>query len=387
MSYGPFRLDGEIQWAGLNAAGEFHKNFQAAVKGLPATMGIAVVDLTVPGSPQYAANLQHHIDKHVYSLAKIAPFFAAYLLRDRLRNQFKTDLSKTVAELIAKIEKEWKPAIAQIVRDRIAKPDFPNLHEIFDITGGSGRWSFEFRGSLNGAPKKDVDENWKMLQAIDNLHKGYIPKKWVDFMAFMPRLKLMVRMSDNMSTGAVTSQIGMAYLYGALKSEGLYDAKNRRGLWLSNTYGYDNKFMGFEGSGRGDLTAGATAFAVAEYYTRLFDDKKHLVSPESRKEMIEILQEQPMPGIGTGSRFTVWDPADPNDKGLPSGQVTHSKIGLWRDTGSTSEAAIVQYRLTVPGKGVKNIRYVAVALEDSKGQKMDKVIAAIDGYIRSVHSK
>src|SRR5438270_921271 len=113
--------------------------------------------------------------------------------------------------------------------------------------------------------------NWQELQALDDKHHGEIPKTVIDKLEFWDRMKLMVRMSDNMATGSVASEIGPAYLLGTLMNDGFWTPQTH-GLWLSNTYGYDGKFMGFEGKGD-DITAGATAFAVADFFTLLYHKK------------------------------------------------------------------------------------------------------------------
>jgi hypothetical protein len=373
MSTGPFITKGEVKSAGLAAAGDFHVNFQNEIKDLPRTMGIALVDLT-SGVPRYAVS-QEHVEKHVFSLAKIAPLFAAFRLRERLRNQFGGDPAKDSQELIAKIEKAWKAEVAAKVAGRMAAPDFPNLKRIFDFSGppAPGKWDFRFLGEDTGSADR-AELVWKFLKGLDRRYKGSIPDSEMAVLVFMHRLKLMVRMSDDMAAGSVASDIGLAYMFGVLTTEGLY-SPGKHGLWLSNTYGFDKKFMGFEGPGD-DITAGATAFSVAEYFTRLFH-MKTLVDKESCEQMLDILKERSGQGIGTFSRFL-------DTGGLPDGQVTHSKIGLWRPTGNTSEGAVIQSRITVGG-APKDIKYIAVGLQDVGGNNMVKLIKKMDAYVKKVN--
>jgi len=331
------------------------------------------VDLT-GAAPRYAATPQEHFDKHVFSVAKLAPFLAAFRLRERLRNQFSGDPAKDSEELIGKIEKTWKPLIAARVSSRVAKPDFPNLRRIFDFGGPPtpGGWKFDFKGDHSGHDTDREKLVWKYLGGLDRRYRGFVPKDEVDLLPFMHRLKLMVRMSDDMSAGSVASDVGLAYTFGVMVSDGLYNEKGRHGMWLSNTYGYDSKFSGFEGSGT-DLTAGATAYAVAEYLTRLH--QKALVDKESSERMLDILKERSGRGLGTESRF----------QGLPTGRATHSKIGLWRPTGNTSEGAIVQSFGRTRGGVLKPVRYVAVGLQDLGGANMFSLVNRMDAYVKKVN--
>ena len=79
MSIGPFAAPGEVKRM-LPSRGRFDKGFQQAIATLKGfeSLGIAVVDLTPgPNQYQYAATSQENEDKHVFSLAKLAPFLAS----------------------------------------------------------------------------------------------------------------------------------------------------------------------------------------------------------------------------------------------------------------------------------------------------------------------
>jgi hypothetical protein len=373
MSTGPFPAPGEVKRV-LVRDEVFHKGFQDAVRTLPGytSMGIALVDLT-NATIRYAATPQEHLDKHVFSVAKLAPFLAAFRLRKQLRTQFGGDPARTADELIARIEKAWKPLIAARVGGRVAKPDFPNLRKIFDLDPPTpGAWKFDFRGDHMGHDAGREKLVWKYLDALNDRHNGYLPTDEVDLLPFMHRLKLSVRMSDDMSAGSVASDVGLAYMFGVMVSEGLYNEKGRHGLWLSNTYGYDAKFSGFEGSGV-QMTAGATAYSVAEYLTRLH--LKTLVDRESSERMLDILKERSGRGIGTLSRFNR----------LANSRVTHSKIGLWRPTGNTSEGAIVESTGRTADGREKTVRYVAVGLQDLGGARMLSLVRSMDAYVKRVN--
>ena len=381
MSTGPFLAKGEVKAAGLADAGDFHKKFQDEVKKLPVGLrsaGIAIVDLT-SGTPRYATTAQQHIDKHIFSLAKLAPLIAVFRLRERLRNQFATDSAKDSKELIAKIEKAWKPEVEAKVKHRMATPDFPRLDRIFDLSGAAGRWSFNFIGEIASGTAADTAK-WKALQKIEdeeyNSDLLSIPKKVIEPLNFMDRLKLTIRMSDNMSAGSVASDVGMAYMFGALTTEGLYTVGSNggHGLWLSNTYGFDKKNMGVEGSGsKGDLTSGGTAFSIAEYFTRLFH-MKSLVDADGCKAMTEILKEKVSEGIGTASVLQ-------RKGGLSKSRVTHSKIGIgW----SRSEGCVVEADITTKTGTAKRVRYIAVVLEVATAN-LPTVINMMDAYVKTAN--
>ena len=220
MSTGPFRDASEVTTK-LLRVGTFNTEFEKKVsdEGTFGGMGVAVVDMTT-GSPRYGTTAEEHVDKHVFSLAKLAPFFAAHYLRWRLKNEFKGDPAKTADELVARIEKTWKPAIAAKVQSRTSNPDFPRIKKIFDLSTGPP-WDFKFKERTDTGTKTD-EENWKRLQDLDNKYRGEVPKKEIDPLPFLQRMRLMVRMSDNNAAGSVASDIGLAYMFGALVAEGLY---------------------------------------------------------------------------------------------------------------------------------------------------------------------
>ncbi|OAI53506.1 hypothetical protein AYO47_04690 [Planctomyces sp. SCGC AG-212-M04] len=373
MSTGPFRDASEVTTK-LMRSGTFHTEFEKKVNddGSFGGMGVAVVDLTT-GAPRYGTTGQEHVDKHVFSLAKLAPFFAAHYLRWRLRNEFKSDPAKTADALVATIEKAWKPAIAAKVQSRTANPDFPRLKKIFDLSSGPP-WEFKFKERADTATKTD-DENWEQLQKLDDKYHGEVPKKEIDPLPFLQRMRLMVRMSDNNAAGSVASDIGLAYMFGALAAEGLYTITGKNdghGLWLSNTYGYDGKFMGVEGKGD-DLTAGATAFAVAEYLTRLH--QKVLVDTDGCNDMLDILKERSGTNIGTMSRFD-----NPSKR-----RVMFSKIGLWIGTNNASDGAIIESQGTTAAGTLKNVTYVAVALQDLGGSRMRKMVRLMEDHVKAAN--
>lgn len=376
MSSGPFVAPGEVRAVlpmGGSVQGGFDPGFRKALEKLPGwrSMGIALVDLST-GTPRYATTSQEHVDKHVYSLAKLAPLVAAFRLRERLRNQFAADPAKTADELVAKIEKAWKPLVAAQTAGRPGRPDFPNLRRIFDLSGPP--WRFNFKGDVGtGAdtPRADREKRDKLVHAfldgvIDD-HSYHIPKQEMATLVFMHRLRLMIRWSDNTAAGSVTSEVGLSYLFGVLTSEGLYDRGAGNGLWLSNTYGFDSKFMGFEGSGV-QLTAGATAYSVAEYFTRLH--RGSLVNKEASDQMLGLLATRGAFGINS------YFPRHPKRK------FTHSKVGYFNKTANTSEGATVESQGETGSGTSRTVKYIAVGLQDVGGGRLPDLIDIMDAYVK-----
>src|ERR1051326_8444971 len=119
MAAGPFVRG--VDTPGFATGTEFDKNFQKKIKSFPATMGLAVVDLTT-GMPTYGVT-QENVEKHVFSLAKICLPLAAYRLQERLRASFSTESAKD-------IEKAWKNEVNQMGK-HVGVNDFPKLDRIF----------------------------------------------------------------------------------------------------------------------------------------------------------------------------------------------------------------------------------------------------------------
>jgi hypothetical protein len=430
---GPFVAESDLPKVKLaRDSNGFSKRFNDALAGLPSTehhlhprekgkapafpdaistSAFAVVDFT-DGIPKYGANAQEFAEKHIFSLAKIVPMFVAFRLQERLRNQFRADPASSAKELVAKVQAAWKAEVQKKGLFANGYRDFPKLERIFDLNnaGKGGNWTFNFQGSQlsweklqqlhetcpkSGAQDFTIDYDGHPQKFHEDCPSDYnstIPKPVVDHMSFKDRMKLMIRMSDNMATGAIAHDIGLSYILGTLRAEGFYSDANR-GLWLSNTYGYDNvpdtSLGGYESKGD-NITAGGNANAIATFFTLLW--QKQLVSSEASEGMLSLLKVR---GVGYGSWYS---------KGLPEGAVTYSKVGLgdW-----SSEAAIIEYvakKNPIPVTGEQgtygrimqeainrayqnvpvHIRYVAIALEVN-GVQLADVIRRIDPFIRTEH--
>jgi hypothetical protein len=366
MSTGPFIEDGELYKPALTPGTQFDKDFNDRIKDFPATMGIALVDLT-DGVSQYAVNKQEHKEKHVFSLAKVAPMLAAFRLQERLRNSFSH-------ESAADIEKAWRK---QIKAPKFGD-SFPKLERIFEPPAAGGDWSFDFQ---------ETKPDWLTLQAFEDGDKdrmGAIPKSVIDKLGFLDRLKLMVRMSDDNAAGSVISDLGFPFIYATLVNEGLY-SKDHHGLWVGSSYSteYAGKVYVVEPAGD-DITVGATAFSVALFMTRLIRKKlvKDYGGYTPSQDLLDIMKERSSSDIGTGSRFLLRG-------GLDMGDVKYSKIGMdifdkGRDA-RDSEGAVIERTMTTKKGHPKRICYVAVALQAPHEAIMPKVIRAIDDYVEEVH--
>jgi hypothetical protein len=368
MSAGPFIEDGELFKPGFTPGTKFDKDFNAKIKDFPPTMGIALVDLT-DGVPRYAVNKQEHKEKHVFSLAKIAPMLAAFRLQERLRSSFSRESAED-------IEKAWR----QRIKAKAGKfgDSFPKLDRIFEAPAKGNNWSFDFR---------ETKADWRTLEAIEDGHKdemGAIPKAKIDALGFLDRMKLMVRMSDDNAAGSVISDLGFPFIHATLVNEGLYDP-DKHGLWVGSSYSTEYASTVYVVEPTGDnISVGATAYSVALFMTRLIQKKlvKDYGKYTPSQDMLDIMEELSSSNIGTGSRFLITG-------GLTDGDVAFSKIGMdifdkGRDS-RDSEGAVIERTMTTKKGHPKRLRYVAVALQAPHEAIMPKVIRVIDDYVEEVH--
>jgi hypothetical protein len=376
MSTGPFISDAEVKKRNpaLIHGTSFDRDFNNRVvkkHDLPATMGLALVDLT-DGMTRYAVNKQEHVEKHVFSLAKIGPMLAAFRLRERLRNEFSGSPAGNINELIDKIEKAWKPQVTSKSHS-LGWDDFPNVLKIFDIPD-KPPFSFEFDG---------LRSDWDVLQAIAKNPKdktGSIPKDVIDILPFADRLKLSIRMSDDNAAGSVIDDLGLSYIYATLVSEGLYSPQNH-GLWISNTYGYNSKFAGYEAP-KGEISAGATAYTIALFFTLMYQ-RKFFALGQDNQDMLDLMREQSASGIGTSSLFSR------GGSYIQPTEVTYSKIGLdIFDKGHdarASEGAIIERVLPTTEGPLKQLKYVAVALQAAHAVNLQGVIMNFDMFLAGLN--
>ncbi len=268
-------------WAPSDSLQTYVKQF--ATKPPFNQMGIALVDLTRAPRIGYAGWNDVH-QTYVASLAKIAAMFAAFQLRQSVRAAAKllqvTDPSKVFEAITA----AWSPLVSTRITGRPA--DFPNLNNIFSISGNPGNWMIDFT---------DDNKGWDAINQIgDSLPKG---------LGFRDRMKLMIANSNNRAAASCIDDIGFQYLNGALAAEGLFSASDGGGLWIALDYGGHE----WGKSAGGGWSQGATAAAVARFLALL--ETNRLVDADASDEMRKIMSFQGH----YGSWFVNHLPADCNE--------------------------------------------------------------------------
>jgi hypothetical protein len=304
-------------------------------------MGIALADLTSIGedpdptqsfSVNFAANGQAATEFAVFSLSKVQVMFAAYRLRERVSQAAAAVVgAKSREEVIAAITADWTP----IVSKKVGKTpnDFPKLTDVFDF-GAASPWAPSF---------KDGKTDWNGLVPYFHAAKGVI-----DTLAFMERMKLMIRFSHNMGAGSCVRDLGFQFMNGTLGEEGFADNGRNGILWQGGDFGYTRQ-PPIMGPPPWDTKPNATwvrssAKGVASFLTLLWSNRA--VDRSSSQEMREILLGRP--GLGYGS-FLV--------NHTPNRRRSFNKTGQ-NDTGSSiSEGIIVEC-----SSGGTLLRYAAAGL-------------------------
>lgn len=306
-------------------------------------MGIALVDLTsAPGAMAYAG-LRDRRQLFGASLVKIAAMFAAYALREDVRDAESVMVVKDRAELFKKLEAAWKSYIETNVSKR--HKDFPKFAAIFD-------------------------PNSRPLDFNDDFKK---------------HLKKMIQKSDNESAAECIHRVGYQYLNGALKSAGLFDGV---GLWMGGDYvggDYAKKrgYKEFEEipidkdanpriHARTKLTTqGATAEAVAKFMVLI--EIGQLVSAGASAEMKAI-----MAGQLLESDFKEGLTRPPLSYTLNS---IYGKIGI--EYGVGDDCAVIERKAVVRAspKLEKTIKYAAVGLREPVAYNLRKLIRALDDCV------
>ena len=290
-----------------------------------AKLGVALIDLTGRGRRADGAGWitsdGWNMSKQMFaaSLVKIAALFAAFRLRENLRIAADQTSAQDGQEVFKVVKADWKEVVEKAIP--AGKPDFPNLDQIFTISGSSGSWSIDFTREY----RKHMEE--------------------------------MIGHSNNHSASVCINRLGFQYLNGALAAEGLY-RPDRGGLWLGGNYAGRNWLI----EPLSKLThMGATASAVAAYLTLLEDNR--LVSPQASREMRDIMR---LAGSWLEEGL---------DRAKPPRPITDSyaKVGL---KGTFHDCAVIER--SVAGK---RIRYAAVILGASTAQVIRNLVVKLDDYI------
>lgn len=290
-----------------------------------ANLGVAIIDLTGrtrrSDGAGWITSTGWNMDdqRFVASLTKIAALFAAFRLRHNLRiaaNETSVSDRKDVFKTIAA---DWKSVVETAVP--AGKPDFPQLDQIFTITGAKSAWDIAF--------------------AAD----------------YVKHMELMIGHSDNHSASVCIDRLGFQYINGALAGDGLYDPQ-RGGLWLGGNYAGRHWMR----EPRTKLThMGATASSVATFLTLL--ESGRLVSPEASKEMRDIMR---LAGSWIAEGLAQAKPP------RPVGDA-YAKVGLM---GTFHDCAVITR--SANGKGV---RYAAVVLGAPGAQVIRDLAVKLDDFI------
>jgi Beta-lactamase enzyme family len=306
-------------------------------------MGIALVDLThAPGVIAYAG-LRDRRQLFGASLVKIAAMFAAYALREDVREAESVIAAKDRADLFAKLEGAWKP----LVETNAAKSpkDFPKFAAMFDPLS-----------------------------------------RPLDFTAeFKKHLEKMIHKSDNESAAECIHRVGYQYLNGALRSAGLFDTV---GLWMGGDYvdGDYAKKRGYKDfveipidkdanpriHAKIKMTSqGATAEAVAKFLVLVEIGK--LVSAGASREMQAL-----MAGQLLESDFKEGLIKPPLSYTLDR---IYGKIGI--EYGVGDDCAVIERRAVVRASPrlEKTIKYAAVGLREPVAYNLKKLIRALDDCV------
>jgi len=290
-----------------------------------AKMAVAIIDLTLrtrrPDGVGWItfAGWNMYEERFAASLVKIAAMFAAFRLRENLRNAAAQVDAKNGKDLFKAIIADWKPIVETAIK--AARKDFPNLDLIFEADGSPGAWKINFTP------------------------------------AFLKHMKDMIGHSNNLSAAFCIDAIGFQYLNGALAAEGLFSGQFG-GLWLGGNYHGRNWEV--EPINR-KTHMGATAKAVAAFLTLLEDSR--LVSPDASKEMRRIMRL-------AGSWF---------EEGLSKANPprttsdAYAKVGL---LGTYHDCAVI----TRSTQG-RTIRYAAVGLGAPSAEVLRQLIVKLDDYI------
>lgn len=281
---GPFGWTNKVTLSPMTFLPDQLNRLRASVPNFD-QMGIALVDLGKKTTFAYASNFTK--TGFAASLPKIVVMYAAFYLQDRLRLLRGTFGSSSLAQIEAKLRKDWKPAIKAILPRSVG--DFPDITAIFAST------AFDFSPGF----KKDLDA--------------------------------MMKKSDNWASGRCIHRIGYDYINGSLVYGGLYSVADKSGFWLAGDYIPQEHKSNRDGAAIPGLgtTQAASAKAAAILLVNLAHDE--LINAKASSEMKVV-----MTNAYSWVRYKM--EAD------HPGATVFGKLGLMNGAkGSTHDCAIVQY--------------------------------------------
>jgi len=304
------------------------------------TVNLAVIALTLLVGSSVAVRGQTH--------SITLPVIAENSTYPDLKTVVDSDLqSRLEAEI--KLHPKWQELVAQ-------KKMSVSLVDISDIANPS-------YAGLNGEntlyaaslPKIGI-----LLAAFQKIHDGEIE----DTEELRSDLTKMVRVSSNVSaTNVVDALGGLKVINDVLKNPayGLYDETNGGGIWVGKRYAKRGPRIGDPLKG---ISHAANSYQVARFYYLLATGR--LVSPESSKDMLQILCE---PGIN--HKFVA------SLNGRVGGTEMFRKSGSWRDFHSDSV-------LVWDGE---DRRYILVGLVQSPdgGEILTELVPVAEKIVRDSH--
>jgi monoamine oxidase len=209
------------------------KSFEPVTVSTVTHLCSALVDLTTESATPPYAGLNDQEMIFAGSLPKICAMYAAFALQARVQafvDAAKPNLATlTAPAIIQAIERAWRPKLRALFPKRPTKSFgnnqdivFPRLDRIFDF-------SIDGKVDFQRAVPELTDED------LDRIGEFGTPQG-----LFHDWMRLFLRSSNNAAASRCILALGYFYLNGALARAGVFDATERRGLWLSADYaGHD----------------------------------------------------------------------------------------------------------------------------------------------------
>lgn len=248
-------------------------------------MGIALVDIGKNSTFAYASNFTK--TGFAASLPKIVVMYAAFYLQDRLKALRGTFGSSSLAQIEAKLRKDWKP-ILKAALPRSAG-DFPDITAIFASN------SFDFKPGF----RNDLDA--------------------------------MMKKSDNWAAGRCIHRIGYDYINASVIQGGMYSVADKSGFWLAGDYVPQDHKSNRDGATIPGLgtTQAASAKAAAILLVNL-----------ARNDLINAMASSEMKAVMSNAYSWVRYKMEATHPSV----TVYGKLGLMKGAkGSTHDCAIVQY--------------------------------------------
>jgi Beta-lactamase enzyme family len=298
------------------------------------------------------------------SMAKLAVFVAAFILRDQVRAAATRLKDEKKEKVLKRIASAWKPFWETRFPDRPA--DSPKIEKVFSINlGGPEHWQIRFDWDPKGE---------------DELH-GLAHSSAAEKVSYRDRLELMMRWSSNEAATGCIDGLGFQALNSLLEDAGFFDVRKGGGLWVSRAYAPDSSWGRRDPAG-GGTNQGGTARAVAEVLTLMAQDR--LVRAGVAAEMRRFMSRD---GAAHGYGSWIVNAITAADEpGTPSGGTpVKRRVGSWvAKVGLFTKLAdcAVLERITADDR---TLRYIAVVLNCPDEDTLNKVSVKLDDCILAMH--